>query len=157
MTLLQSATAPRIPILFVLGIAGGGVATLAMDVVMARVGSGRMPPRIASGVLTDTHPDDAPERLASAVHYVAGLLTGALFVWLLVTAEVLLGPGPLAGVVAAAALCPLMVGFFAVVVLPRSRGLARQRVRAIRRAWAIEAVVYVTVLAPLVAGVALAL
>jgi hypothetical protein len=35
--------------------------------------------------------------------------------------------------------------------------LARQRVRAIRRAWAIEAVVYVTVLAPLVAGVALAL
>jgi hypothetical protein len=35
--------------------------------------------------------------------------------------------------------------------------LARQRVRAIRRAWAIEAAVYVAVLAPSIVAVALVL
>jgi hypothetical protein len=47
-----------------------------------------------------------------------------------------------------------MVGFFALVVLPRSQGLSRQRLSAIRRAWSIEAAVYLLVLAPIVGGVA---
>lgn len=148
--MLQTVAPVRTPVLFVLGIVAGGIATLAMDVAMARVSAGRMPPRIASGVLTGSHPDGATQRLASVVHYVAGALTGALFVWLLLTAETVVGPGPLAGLVAALALYPLMVGFFAIVVLPRSTGLARQRLRSIRRAWAIEAAVYVAVLVPLV-------
>jgi len=45
---------------------------------------------VASGVLTGTHPDEAPRRLAAVVHCVAGLLTGPPFVWLLLVAEGLL-------------------------------------------------------------------
>ncbi|SDY03492.1 hypothetical protein [Halobellus clavatus] len=154
MSMLQVAASPSVPLLFLLGIGAGVVATLAMDVVMARLDEGETPPQIASGVLTGTDPDRAPARLASVVHYVAGMLTGPLFVWLVLTASVLLGSGPTA-VVAAVAVCyPLMVGFFALVVLPRSQGLSRQRLSAIRRAWSIEAAVYLLVLAPIVGGVA---
>jgi hypothetical protein len=88
------------------------------------------------------------------VHYVAGTLTGPLFVWLYLVATGVLGDGALA-IAAAAVVCyPLMVGFFVLVVLPRSRGLARQRLSRIRRAWSIEAAVYLLVLAPLVGGAA---
>jgi hypothetical protein len=38
------------------------------------------------------------------------------------------------------------------VVLPRSRGLPRQRLSSIRRAWSVEAAVYLLVVAPLVGG-----
>jgi len=153
MSTLQVSVPVSVPALFLVGIVAGGVATRAMDVVMGRLDEGGTPPQIASGVLTDTDPDHAPERLASAVHYVAGILTGPLFVWLYLVAAAAVGGGALA-VVAAAAVCyPLMVGFFAVVVLPRSRGLARQRLSKIRRAWGVEAAVYLALLAPLV-GVA---
>ena len=157
MSSLQVAASGSVPALFLVGIAAGVVATLAMDVVMARLDEGGTPPQIASGVLTDTDPDRAPERLASAVHYVAGTLTGPLFVWLYLVAAGFLGGGALATVAAAAVCYPLMVGFFAVVVLPRSRGLARQRLSKIRRAWSVEAAVYLLVLAPLVGGAALVL
>ncbi|SDM07453.1 hypothetical protein SAMN04487949_0741 [Halogranum gelatinilyticum] len=155
MVTLQATASLSVPALILAGIAAAVVATLAMDAVMARIDEGETPPYIASGVLTETHPDDAPDRLASVVHYVAGALTGPLFVWLVLVAQALVGPGALA-VVAATVVCyPLMVGFFALVVLPRSQGLARQRLRAIRRAWTVEAAVYLLVLAPLV-GVAAA-
>lgn len=155
MVTLQATASLSAPALILAGIVAAVVATLAMDAVMARIDEGETPPYIASGVLTETHPDDAPDRLASVVHYVAGALTGPLFVWLVLVAEALVGSGVLA-VVAATAVCyPLMVGFFALVVLPRSQGLARQRLRAIRRAWMVEAAVYLLVLAPLV-GVAAA-
>ena len=155
MVTLQATASLSVPALILAGIAAAVVATLAMDAVMARIAEGETPPYIASGVLTETHPDDAPDRLASVVHYVAGALTGPLFVWLVLVAEALVGSGALA-VVAATVVCyPLMVGFFALVVLPRSQGLARQRLRAIRRAWTVEAAVYLLVLAPLV-GVAAA-
>lgn len=157
MSSLQVAASGSVPALFLVGIAAGVVATLAMDIVMARLDEGGTPPKIASGVLTDTDPDRAPERLASAVHYVAGTLTGPLFVWLYLAASVVVGGGVVATVAAAVVCYPLMVGFFVVVVLPRSRGLARQRLSKIRRAWSVEAAVYLLVLAPLVGGAALVL
>lgn len=157
MNALQVTPPASVPALFLVGIAAGVVATLAMDVVMARIDEGGTPPKIASGVLTDTDPDRAPERLASAVHYVAGTLTGPLFVWLYLAAAGFLGGGVTATVAAAAVCYPLMVGFFAVVVLPRSRGVARQRLSSIRRAWSVEAAVYLAVLAPLVGGAAVLL
>jgi hypothetical protein len=144
--------APAVPLLFAASVALGVVATLAMDAVVPRLDQGAMPPRIASSVLTGQAPDLAPRRLAAVVHYLAGALTGPLFVWLLLAADVFVGPA--AAVVLATLVCyPLMVGFFAGVVLPRARDLSDGRVRTIRRAWAVEAAVYVAVLAPLVAVV----
>ncbi|MFC6785997.1 hypothetical protein [Halobaculum halobium] len=145
-----------IPLLFLVGVVGGILATLAMDRVMDQVDEGWTPPSVAAGVLTDTHPDNSPERLATAVHYVAGTLSGPLYVWLLLAVGSVLGTGLLGAVVAGVVMYPLMVGFFAVVVLPRSTGLPRQRLRAVRRAWATEAGVYLLVLVPVV-GVAAAL
>jgi len=153
--ILQAAVSASVPTLFLVGIVAGVVATLAMDRVMDRIDEGWTPPRVASGVLTDTHPDESPERLADVVHYVAGTLSGALFVWLLLAAATVLGAGAVATAVAGVVMYPLMVGFFALVVLPRSVGVARQRLRTIRRAWAIEAAVYLLVLVPVV-GVAAA-
>ena len=154
MALLQVSPPLSIPLLFVVGIGAGIVATLAMDLVMTRLEEGETPPRIASGVLTGTEPDRSPEGVASAVHYVAGALTGPLFVWLYLVATAVIGAGA-TGVVAAVAVCyPLMVGFFVLVVLPQSRGLSRQRLSLIRRAWAVEAAVYLIVIAPLVGSAA---
>jgi hypothetical protein len=122
-----------------------------MDVVMARLPEGETPPAIASGVLTESRPVAAPERLASVVHYLAGWLTGPLFVWLLLVSQALVGGPSLAATAAAAvALYALMVGFFVAVVLPRSQ-VAAQRLGAIRRDWAVSAAAYLLVLVPLVA------
>jgi hypothetical protein len=149
--IVLDVTAPlSIPLRFVAGVLAAIAATLAMDLMMPRLPEGTTPPSIASGVLTETPPDEAPQRLATVVHYVAGLLTGPLFVWLLFAVEALLdGPSAGATAVAAAVLYALMVGFFALVVLPRSR-VAGQRLGAIRRDWAIDALVYLLVLVPLV-------
>ncbi|PSQ55714.1 hypothetical protein BRD22_08430 [Halobacteriales archaeon SW_8_68_21] len=132
----------------------GLVATLAMDVVMARLPEGTTAPKVAAGVLTDTPVDDAPERLATWVHYVAGGGSGLLFVGLVAATGSLLGLGSLVALaVAAVAQLALMVGFFALVPLPRASGLPRQRLGPIRRDWAVSAATYV-VLAAAVVGVA---
>lgn len=133
-----------------LGVLAGVLATFAMDVAMARLPEGATPPTVASGVLTGTHPDGAPGRLASVVHYVAGWLTGPLFVWLLYAAEVAVGVGLLATLGATTVLFALMVGFFVVVVLPRV-DLPAQRLRQVRRDWALSAAAYLVVLVPVVA------
>ena len=150
--LAVSSTAPSLPIAarIFLAVLAGALATLAMDLVMARVGEGETPPRVASGVLTETRVDDAPRRLAAVVHYVAGALSGPLFLWLLLVAEGLLGTGLVAALAATIAFYPLMVGFFVLVVLPRSQGTSRERRLAIGRAWAIDAAGYLVVLVPLV-------
>lgn len=135
---------------FVLGVAAAVIATLAMDRVMALRPEGETPPRVAAGVLTDRRPGAAPQRPATVVHYLAGGLTGPLFVWLLYGVEGLLGAGLLAVVVATLILYPLMVGFFVLVVLPRS-SLPRQRIDGVRRDWAVSAAAYLAVLVPLVA------
>lgn len=147
---VAAALAPvvRLP----LGVLAGVLATLAMDVAAARLPEGRTPPTVAAGVLTRSHPDAAPARLAAAVHYLAGGLTGPLFVWLLLASERLVGgPSPLATGVAAAVLFVLMVTFFVGVVLPRAEGLPRQRVRLVARDWTLSAAAYLAVLVPVVA------
>ena len=135
-----------------LGPVVGLVATLAMDLVMPRLPEGATAPKVAAGVLTDTPVDDAPARLATWVHYVAGAGSGLLFVGLVAATGSLVGLGPLATVaVAGVVQLALMVGFFAVVPLPRASGLPRQRLGAIRRDWAISAATYVLVAAVIVA------
>ncbi|PSQ38150.1 hypothetical protein BRD13_06835 [Halobacteriales archaeon SW_5_70_135] len=123
----------------------GMVATRAMDLAMARLPEGETPPRVASGVLTGRDPAVAPARLAAVVHHVAGSLTGGLFVTLLLFAEALLGVSPVAHAAAVVALYGLMVGFFALVPLPRA-DLPRERVRRVVRDWAVVAAVYLAVL-----------
>ena len=147
---VPSSPSLAIALRILFGVLAGVLATLAMDALMARIEEGQTPPRVASGVLTETRPDEAPRRLSSAVHYVAGALSGPLFVWVLLLAEGLLGAGLSAAVATVIVFYPLMVGFFVAIVLPRSRGVSRERRRTIRRAWALEAALYIAVLVPLV-------
>ena len=129
----------------------GLIATLAMDLVMPRLPEGTTAPKVAAGVLTDTSVDHAPDRLATWVHYVAGGGSGLLFVGLVSAVQTAVGGGlGVALVVAAPVMLALMVGFFALVPLPRARGLPRQRLSTIRRDWAISAAAYVVAAAALV-------
>jgi hypothetical protein len=152
MTVPAGTASLAVPLRFVAGVLAGVVATLAMDLVMARLPEGPTPPSIAAGVLTGTPPDAAPDRLAGVVHYLAGFLTGPLFVWLLFAGEGVVGERSVAVTVAVAVvLYVLMVGFFVVVVLPRSL-VVGERVGAIRRDWAVSAAAYLLVLVALVAA-----
>ncbi|WP_435093091.1 hypothetical protein [Halorubrum sp. N11] len=136
----------------VLGSVVGLLATLAMDRVMPRLPEGTTAPRVAAGVLTDTPVNRAPKRLATWVHYVAGGGAGLLFVGLVSAVQVGLNVGTtVALVIAAPVMLALMVGFFALVPLPRARALPRQRLPQIRRDWAISAATYVVAAALLVA------
>ncbi len=148
----SSLTSLTVSLQFVVGVIGGVIATLAMDRIMAVLPEGKTSPFVAAGVLTKTTPRAAPERLATVVHYLAGVLTGPLFVWLLFTSEGLLGSGLLTTLLAALVLYVLMVGFFAVVVLPQI-DVHPDRTRTIRRDWAISAALYVAVLVPLLSVV----
>jgi hypothetical protein len=131
---------------FVIGAVAAVPATLAMDRMMARLPEGETPPFVAAGVLTECPPNDASPRLAAVVHYVAGGLTGPLFVWISLSAEAIAGdPSPATTLLAAAVLYALMIGFFAGVVLPRSR-VAADRVAAIRRDWVVAAATYLLAL-----------
>ncbi|OYR52740.1 hypothetical protein DJ71_28060 [Halorubrum sp. E3] len=135
-----------------LGPVVGLLATLAMDRVMPRLPEGTTAPRVAAGVLTDTPVDRAPERLATWTHYVAGGGAGLLFVGLVSAVQAALGVGTaVALVIAGPAMLALMVGFFALIPLPRARGLPRQRLSTIRRDWALAAATYVFAASLLVA------
>jgi len=132
----------------------GLLATLAMDRVMPRLPEGGTAPKVAASVLTGTPVDDAPARLATWVHYVAGVGSGVLFL-ALATAAGTLGATPVMTLgFAGAVMVGLMVGFFALVPLPRTSGLPRQRLARVRRDWAVCAVTYVVVAAVLVGVVA---
>ncbi|MDY6819178.1 MAG: hypothetical protein SVG88_10995 [Halobacteriales archaeon] len=150
MSLSPLVAISTVPVRFLAGVAGGVIATLAMDVVMARLPEGETPPRIAAGVLTESPPTEAPGRLATVVHYLAGGLTGPLCVWLVFASAALFGGPTLPAILAAVGvLYLLMVGFFVVVVLPRS-AVTATRVGAIRRDWAVAAAAYLVVLTPIV-------
>ena len=143
---------------FPIGLLAAVGALLAMDRVMTRLPEGWTPPGVAAGVLTGTHPDDAPPRLAAVAHYLAGLGTGLLFIYLSLVGEWILGGSSAVSVAATAAvLYVLMVGFFVVVPLPRAPGLDAARRVTVGRDWAIAAAAYVAVLVPTVVGVSLAL
>jgi hypothetical protein len=130
----------------------GLLATLAMDRVMPRLPEGATAPKVAAGVLTDAPVDDAPGRLATWVHYVAGGGSGLLFVGLVSAVQIGLGVGSVVALaVASPVMLALMVGFFALVPLPRAKGLPRQRLSTIRRDWALSAATYVVAAAVLVA------
>lgn len=144
-------TSPAVPLRFLVGLVAAGAALPAMDFLMARLPEGMTPPFVAAGVLTESHPNEAPPRLALAVHYLAGGLTGPLFVWLLFASEALIGPQSLRSTAAAAlVLYLLMVAFFVGVVLPRSRIEAERR-GTVARDWALSAAAYLVVLVPIVA------
>lgn len=126
----------------------GLVATLAMDLVMGRLREGATAPYVAASVLTGVSPEAVTERRATAVHYAAGIASGVLFLGLLEGAWTVLGIGSasfgLRGfvglLVSAGLLLGWLVGVFVLVVLPRyERGFGRQRLRAIRRDWALAA------------------
>ncbi|WP_435075231.1 hypothetical protein [Halorubrum sp. HHNYT27] len=135
-----------------LGPVVGLLATLAMDLVMPRLPEGTTAPKVAAGVLTDTPVDEAPERLATWVHYVAGGGSGLLFVGLVSAVQTVIGGSLVVALgVASPVMLALMVGFFALVPLPRAQGLPRQRLSTIRRDWALAAATYVVAAAALVA------
>jgi len=147
---LESSASLAASLRIVLGVVAGVVATFGMDAAMTRLPEGETPPTVAAGVLTRTDPDEAPERLAAAAHYLAGGATGPLYVTLLFLAEgVAGGASPVVYAATAAVLFLLMVGFFVVVVLPRP-GLPKQRVSRISRDWAVSALAYLLVLVPVV-------
>ena len=131
------------PLRILLALLAAVLATLAMDLVMARVPEGRALTLVPAAVLTERTVDAAPGRLAAVVHYVAGLLTGPLYVVLLLLVEGVLGPSPVAYVLSTAVLFALGV----VLPLP---ALPRGRRAALRRAWVVTAAAYLLVLTPLV-------
>lgn len=137
------------PLRILLALPAAVLATLAMDLVMARVPEGRALVFVPAAVLTGRTVDAAPGRLAAVVHYVAGLLTGPLYVVLLLLVEGVLGPSPVAYALSTAVLFGLMTGFFLGVVLPLPT-LPRGRRAALRRAWVATATAYLLVLTPLV-------
>ena len=136
---------------FPIGLVGGVVATLWMDIAMARLPEGETPPSVAASVLTETHPGNAPRRLASVAHYLAGTGTGLLFVWLSLLVETFLGePSITTALLTAVLLFVLMVSFFVLVPLALVPGLDDQRRRRVARDWALSAAAYLVVLVALV-------
>lgn len=118
-----------------------------MNPVMSRLPEGGTPPKVAAGVLTDSVPRDAPDRLAMFAHYFAGVGTGALFAWLSLSSGLII-EGTAASIVAASVvLYILMVGFFVTVPLPLSR-IEEDRKTSVARDWAASALVYVLVVSP---------
>jgi hypothetical protein len=141
---------------FPIGLLAAGAAVLVMDLLMARLPEGTTPPKVAAGVLTRTAVDDAPARLASLAHYLAGVGTGLLFVYVSILAEWLLGGASLLSVGAATiTLYVLMVAFFLLVPLPRAPGLSQARRSTTGRDWAIAAAGYLAVLVPISVGLTL--
>jgi len=142
---------------FPLGLLAAGIAVLGMDQLMARTTEGTTPPYVAASVLTGRPVDDAPDRLATVVHYLAGLGTGLLFVYFSLVVERVAGGSAVVTVVGTTlALYVLMVAFFLVVPLPRAVGVDGARRRATGRAWTIAAAGYLVVLVPAVTGLTLA-
>ena len=141
---------------FPLGLIGAVLAVGVMDQLMARTTDGTTPPSVAASVLTGRPVDDAPPRLASVVHYLAGVGTGLLFVYFSMVVEWFVGgstPGTVVGTTILLYL--LMVAFFVVIPLPRAVGVDAGRRKRIGRAWAIAAAGYLLVLVPATTGLTL--
>lgn len=157
MVLAELSTVPAV-LRFPVGLVAALVAVLVMDQFMARIPEGTTPPYVAASVLTQLPVDDAPDRLATVAHYLAGLGTGLLFTYFLLVAEWVLGESSVLAVgVTTVVLYVLMVGFFLVVPLPRAVGVGDSRRSTIGRGWAISAAGYLAVLVPIAVGLTLAL
>ena len=141
---------------FPLGLGGAVIAVGMMDQLMARTTEGTTPPFVAASVLTGQSVDTAAPRLASVVHYLAGVGTGLLFVYVSMVVEWVVGGSTPSTVVGATMLLyVLMVGFFVVIPLPRAVGVDAGRRKRIGRAWAIAAAGYLLVLVPATTGLTL--
>ena len=141
---------------FPIGLAAAGIAVLGMNRLMAHTTEGTTPPSVAASVLTGRPVDAAPSRLASVVHYLAGLGTGLLFVYFLLVAEQLTGALSATTVAGTTVvLYVLMVGFFIFIPLPRATGLDDTRRSQTGLAWAIAAAGYLLVLVPATVGLSL--
>jgi hypothetical protein len=140
-----------LPARLVVGAIFGFVATMVMDIPMARLPEGETSYYVASGVLEGEPLDSAPDQTATAIHYGAGTLSGVLFVGVTVAAEQLLGSTPslLAVIVAVVVQLPIMIAFFSYFVLVVYGQVPDDRVPQVRRDWALSASVYVAVVAVL--------
>jgi hypothetical protein len=150
---MNGALAASLPARLLIGAGAGVVATLVMDRAMARLPEGTTPPAVAAGVLSDRPLSAAPERLAAVVHYVAGIGSGVLYVALstLLAAAGVVATGVPAFLAAAAVQLPVMIAFFAYLVVPAYGRVPTDRVARVRLDWALSAAVYVPVLAVVVA------
>lgn len=149
---LALQTGLSLPGRVLLGGAAGLLATLVMDTVMRRLPEGTTPAYVAAGTLTGTPLSAAPHRLALAVHYGAGTGSGLLLVALALIVETVAGLEPIASfVVAAVVQLPVMIAFFSNVVVPTYGRVPDNRVRRLRRDWALSATAYVGALTGLVA------
>lgn len=143
---------------FPVGLVAAAVAVLVMDQIMERVPEGTTPPYVAASVLTQTAVDEAPTRLASVTHYLAGFGTGGLYVYALLVAEWFAGGSSAVSIGAATlGLYILMIAFFVAVPLPRAVGVNDSRRSDIGRGWAIAAGGYLLVLVPVSVGLTLVL
>jgi hypothetical protein len=140
-----------LPARLVAGAIAGFIATLVMDIPMGRLPEGETSYYVAAGVLEGESLESAPNQTATAVHYGAGTLSGALFVGVTAAAElVLLGsPSVLAVLVAIVVQLPIMIAFFSYFVLLIYGRVPEERVPQVRRDWAISASMYVAVVAVL--------
>lgn len=129
------------------GALAGGVASLSMDFVMRRLPEGNTAPRVVAGVLTSQPPGTAPQRLATTIHHVAGVVSGALFVWLWLASRVIVKE-MYAPILAAAILYVLLLAAF-YAVLTQSE-VTVNRVNRIRIDWAIASAAYIIVVGTLV-------
>lgn len=145
-------TVDWLPVGLLAGAAVGLVATLGMDLPMNRLPEGPTAPRVAAGTLSDATLDSAPDGVATAAHYGAGVGTGVLFLAGVSAARWLLDGTALAVAAAAAGLFVLMNWFFSFVVVPTYGRVPDDRVGRVRRDWALSAAAYLLVASVLVAA-----
>jgi len=141
-----------LPVGLLAGAAVGLVATLGMDLPMNRLPEGPTAPRVAAGTLSDASLESAPDGVATAAHYGAGVGTGVLFLAGVAAARWLFGGTAPAVAGAAVALAVLMNWFFSFVVVPTYGRVPDERVGRVRRDWALSAAAYLVVASALVGG-----
>ena len=139
-----------------LGIAAvaGLLATLVMTLVMWAQRYGYVPPYVAAAALWRRPPNEVSRPAADAAHLAAGVLAGVVYEAANVAYESASGSlglgdvhfgsvSSLSEVTFLAALVGFLYGFFAWLVFPRYGGNAyRAHPAAVRRQWAVSAVVY---------------
>ena len=143
-----------LPVGLLVGAAVGLVSTVGMDLPMNRLPEGPTAPRVAAGTLSNATLDAAPDGVATAAHYGAGVGTDVLFLSGVAAARWLLDASALVVVpVTAVALFVLMNWFFSFVVVPTYGRVPDGRVGTVRRDWALSAAAYLVVASAVVGGV----
>lgn len=133
------------------GALAGLLAALLTTIPMQRLPEGPTPPFVIAGTVTDEPLGEVDPRLASALFYVGGAVTGALFVAVSLALEAVL---PFVAAIATIGLrivplalailatFALVVAGFSYIVLPRFGTEVMARAVRIRRDWIISTSVY---------------